>query len=454
MVRTSGRDAALRRDHPRVLVTIVLLISVVVGGLAGIRDPILSRVAVLGACALVLWLSEIVPPYVTTLALLAAIPLVLGTGHPAYRIGAVLGWAADPVLALFFGGFTLSVAASRHGLDVHIAERALAFSSHRRRRLLALVMAATAVLSMWISNIAAAALMLAALRPHLHHGERTQSFRSALLLAVAMGANFGGMATPIGTGPNGIAIANLEPWVRITFLQWMGFALPLMIGMLALAYFLIVGAHQVQGAYQSVDVRVEKLGRRARGLVVVFVLAVAAWLSEPLHDVSAPIVALCVAAVLFGGGWLKREDLGRIDWSTLLLIAGGIVLGRLAERSGLLETIARGTSGGDLPLMLRISSIVLVAALMGAVISNTASAAMLIPLALGFGFPRSIAVLIAIGTSLGVPFTISSPPNAMAYGEGGLSARDLLRVGLPLMLVGSLVVGLTGPLVLRWMGLP
>lgn len=441
-------------DMRRSLVTILLLSLIVVGGLAAIDDPILCRVTILGGCALVLWLRETVPPYVTTIALVGGIPLLLGATQPAYRLGPVMGWAADPVLALFFGGFALGAAASRHGIDVQIAERALALSRHRRRRLLALVIAATALLSMWISNIAAAALMLAALRPHLHHGEHTQPFRGALLLGVAMGANLGGMATPIGTGPNGIAIAHLEPWTRITFLQWIGFALPLVIGMLAICYFLIMRAHRVEGAYQPIDVLVEPLGSRARGLVIVFVLAAVAWLSEPLHGVAAPIVALGVAVILFGGGWLGREDLGRMDWSTLLLIAGGIVLGRLAERSGLLESIARNASGGDIPLTMRITAFVLVAALMGAVMSNTASAAVLIPLALGLGLPRSIAVLIAIGTSFGVPFTISSPPNAMAYGEGGLTSRDLLRVGLPLMIIGCLVAGLTGPFILRWMGLP
>ena len=437
----------------RLFVTVTLLTLIVLGGLAAIGDPILGRVTILGGCALVLWLSEIVPPYVTTIALVGAIPLMLGPTQPVYRLGPVMGWAADPVLALFFGGFTLGAAASRHGIDVHIVARALMLSRHRRRRLLALVMVTTAVLSMWISNIAAAALMLAALRPHLHHGESTQQFRGALLLGVAMGANLGGMATPIGTGPNGIAIAHLEPLTRITFLQWIGFALPLVIGMLGIGYVLIMWAHRVEGAYQPVDVRVDPLPPRGRGLVVVFLLAIAAWLSEPLHGVAAPIVALGVAVILFGGGWLGREDLGRMDWSTLLLIAGGIVLGRLAERSGLLEGLARGASGGDIPLTMRITAFTLTAALMGAVMSNTASAAMLIPLALGLGLPRSIAVLIAIGTSFGVTFTISSPPNAMAYGEGGLSARDLLRVGAPIMIIGCLVVGLTGPLVLRLVGL-
>jgi sodium-dependent dicarboxylate transporter 2/3/5 len=428
--------------------------AVVAGSLAAIHDPTLSRVTMVGGCALVLWLSEAVPPYVTTLALIGAVPLVLGGTEPRYHLGPVLRWAADPVLVLFFGGFTLGAAAARHGVDVHIAERALALSRHRRGRLLAVVMAATAVLSMWISNIAAAALMLAALRPHLHQGEATQPFRRSLLLGVAMAANLGGMATPIGTGPNGIAIAHLEVSTHITFLQWMGFALPLMIGMLALAYLLIARAHRVEGESQPLGLRPEPLRGRSQSLVLVFVLGVAAWLSEPWHHVDAPTVALGVAVVLFGGGWLRREDLGRIDWSTLLLIAGGIVLGRLAETSGLLEAVAQNAGTNALPIPVRIAGFVVIAAVMAALMSNTASAAMLIPLALGLGLPPSIAVLIAIGTSFGVPFTISSPPNAMAYGEGGLSARDLLRIGLPLMIVGCLLVGLTGPWVLHAIGLP
>ena len=443
-----------RVDLRRPLIAAACLILVVVASLTAIRDPILCRVAILGGSALVLWLSEAVAAYVTTLALVAAIPIVLGGVDPAYRIDSVLGWAADPVLALFFGGFALGAAASRHGLDAQIAERAIAFSGHRRRRLLALLMGATALVSMWISNVAAVALILAALRPHLQPEGRSRSFRIAILLGVAMAANLGGMATPIGTGPNGIAIAYLEEWTRITFLQWMAIALPLVIVMLVLVFVLLVRFQRVEGAYPPIDVRPEPLQPRARGLLLVFALAVAAWLSEPLHGVSAPVVALSVTAVLFGGGWLQREDLGRIDWATLLLIAGGIVLGRMAEHSGVLDVVARNAGDHGLPLSLRVTGFVLLAAIMGAVMSNTASTAVLIPLAMGLALPRSIAVLIALGSSFGVPFIISTPPNSMVYGEGGLSGRDLLRVGLPLMIVGALFVGLAGPSILRWLGFP
>ena len=437
-----------------VIVLALLLALTVVVARAATDSPILPRVVILGGGALILWLSEIVPPYVPTLALLAGIPLLLGGEHPEYRIGAVLRWAADPVLALFFGGFALGAAATRHGIDERVAGLAVALSRHRRRRLLALVMVATAALSMWMSNIAAAAMMLAALRPHLHSGDRSEPFRRALLLAVAMSANLGGMATPIGTGPKGIAVASLEPWTQVTFLQWMAFALPLVAGMITLAWVLIVRAHGVGGVYVPIRTPVEPLSWRACGVVVVFGLTVAAWLSEPLHGVSAPVVGLFASALLFGGGWLGREDLGRIDWSTLLLIAGGIVVGRLAQQSGLLEAMVRDPGWARASPAAQVTAFVLLAALMGAVMSNTASAAMLIPIALSVGAPRSVAILIAIGTSFGVPFAISTPPNAMAYGEGGLGARDLLRVGLPLMIVGCLVVGITGLHVLRWIGIP
>ena len=435
------------------------LVSASLGGVIaacgwGIADPLLARVAALAGAAIVLWLSEVIPPYVTSLMLIAAIPLLLGPTRPEFGIGPVLAWAAHPVMALFFGGLVLGVAAARHGLGEFVVGRALALSGNRQRRLLALVMVATALLSMWMSNVAAAAMMFGALEPHLVRGERTDPFRKALLLGVAMAANLGGMATPVGTGPNGIAIASLAPWTRITFLQWMAFALPLMAGMVALSYLLIARAHGVRGSDQPLVLHPARLSRGAIGLVVVFGLALTAWLTEPIHGVPAALIAILIAAVLFGGRWLTREDLARIDWSTLLLIAGGLVLGKLVEHSGLVERAVVGMEWGEVSLFVRAFGFVFVAALLSAVMSNTASAALLIPVALSLGPPYSMAVLIAIATAFGVPFVVSSPPNALAYGHGGLSGRDLLHVGLPILLVGSVLVAVTGSAFMRWIGLP
>jgi sodium-dependent dicarboxylate transporter 2/3/5 len=419
----------------------------------GIEDPVRSSALAIAAGAIVLWLSEIVPPFVPTLLLWGAIPLALGNRGAGFGFADVLDWGTEPVLALFLGGFAFSVAAGRHGIDVMMAERALGLARFRRRALLALAMGTTAFLSMWISNIAAAAMMMAALRPHLHAGKETATFRSALLVTVALGANFGGMGTPIGTGPNALAIAALSPRVQVTFLQWMGFALPLTIAMLGIGYVAILWRYRVQGRFQVIDATRPSITRQGRWVVAIFLVTIGLWLSEPLHQVPAAIVALLSTAVLFGTGLLEPKDLARIDWSTLLLIAGGITLGRLIERSGLFDLAMSSVDWSAAPMTVRITGLVFVSALLSALMSNTATAAILIPFASGIDPSLSTPVLVAIGASFGILFVVSTPPNAIAY-AGGLRARDLLWIGLPLMVIGILVAGLTGPVVLRWMGLP
>ncbi len=115
-----------------------------------IEDPLLTRALIVAGACLALWLSEAVPPYVPTLVLWALVPLLLQPFGDVFRLASVLGWAADPVLALFLGGFALSVAASRYGIDAHIARIAVKLSNGRRLRLLVLVASATAILSMWM----------------------------------------------------------------------------------------------------------------------------------------------------------------------------------------------------------------------------------------------------------------------------------------------------------------
>jgi sodium-dependent dicarboxylate transporter 2/3/5 len=190
-----------------------------------------------------------------------------------------------------------------------------------------------------------------------------------------------------------------------------------------------------------------------RLLAAVFAATVLLWLTEPLHGVRAWIVALAAAGVLFLLGLLRPRDLLRIDWATLVLIAGGIALGALLDRSGLMRLLAE-----ELPLAaahptVRILALCLLSASLSALMSNTGTATLLVPLAVATSGAPSAAVLVAVAASLGVPFVISTPPNAMAFGAG-LRARDLLVPGLVIMLGGCLLVALTGPWVLRMVGVP
>lgn len=428
--------------------------GIAVASLTLVPDPVIARALLIAGICLTLWLGEVVPPFVPTLFLWAATPLLLGGFGEAFKLRQVLGWSADPVLALFLGGFALSVGAARYGLDAWVARLAVALSRNGGLSLLFLTAGATAILSMWISNIAAAAMMIAALRPLLTGMAKEDAFRRALLVGVAVGANFGGIATPVGTGPNAIAIAAVSRHAPLTFLSWMAFALPLTAGLILAGLLLLVARFRVRGSAGLADVRPEPLTRGARLVMAVFALTVLAWLSEPVHGAPAAVISLLATVVLFGGGLLKRQDLSVIDWSTLILIAGGIGLGNLLEQSGLLTAASAAVSWEQFPAFWRLLALCFTSATLAALMSNTAAVTMLIPLAASLDPAPSTAILIAVAASLGAPFVISTPPNAMVYGEGGVRSTDLLLPGLVLMVLGCVVVALTGPFVLRLAGIP
>jgi sodium-dependent dicarboxylate transporter 2/3/5 len=426
--------------------------------LAFVPDPLHARVGALAAFCLTLWLSEVTAPFVPTLVLVVGAPLLLGPLDARVDLARVLSWAADPVLALFFGGFALAAAAQARGVDRVAVGLVMRAAHGDRRRLVLLVLGATAFLSMWISNIAAAALMLASLRPLLAstQGEADALFKRALLIAIAFGANFGGMATPVGTGPNAIAIAALANRAPITFAHWVAFALPLTLLVLATTAVFVLVRFRVRGtvplAAEGAPVAsAGTLDRGGRAVVAVFVVTVALWLLEPLHGVPSAVVAMGAAAMLFASGLLQRADLGKIDWSTLLLVAGGIVLGRVLEAGNVFTFIGDAIQATALPPTVQIFVLVLGAALMSAIMSNTATATLLVPLAMSIDASSATPILVAIGCSFGVPFVVSTPQNAMAVGAG-LPSKDLLQIGLPLMVAGAALVVLTGRFVLATLG--
>jgi len=430
-----------------------------------IESAIHARIVTIAGICLLLWLSEIVPPFVPTLLLWTLVPLSLAQIDDKYALPRVLSWAVDPVMALFFGGFVLGVATQRQGLDQRLAQFALRSSGRSFKKFLLFVILITAFLSMWMSNIAAAALVLACLHPVIGRFEADHILRRVVLIGVALAADFGGIATPIGTGPNAIAIASISPAQPVSFLSWMAFALPLTIGMLAATYlFLAWRSRRNKGDWKENYVDLHSvLGRSEHpapngsmqiAFMIVFVGTILLWLTEPLHKIPAAVVALGSAAFVFLSGILRKEDLRKIDWSTLLLIAGGITLGRLLEQSALVKDLAATVPFADLNPILSLFLLCLASAMLSALMSNTATAVLLIPLATALIPAPSTAILVAVSASFGVPFLISTPPNAMVFGQGGVRFGDLFWPGLALMILGCLLDSLTGKTALNFVGIP
>lgn len=438
----------------RGIVAICASIAVIISATVGISDARMSRAAMIAGVCLVLWLTEAIPLYATTLLLWVAMAASLGPVDPKhFSLSRTLANAVNPVNALFFGGFVLSAAATRYGIDRYIAGWMVRASGGSRRMLLLAIMAGTAVLSMWMSNIAAGAMMIATLRPLFTGTDENLRFRTALLLGVAFAADFGGIGTPIGTGPNLIAIGAVADQQRITFLDWMVLGVPLAAVMVGLAFVLLMGMYRVSGRLAATTIPQQRLTRRGWCVVAIFFACVTAWLTEPLHGVPAALVAVAAAAILFGSRLLGIIDLRNIEWETLLLVAGGLTLGHLFEDSGLARAMAGAVAWDALPTVVVVLLLVLVCATLSALASNTAAAAMLVQIGLGVLPGAGTAVLVALGASMGVPFVISTPPNAMAYGQGGLRPRDLFVPGMILMLAGCALLALTGPTVLRILGM-
>jgi sodium-dependent dicarboxylate transporter 2/3/5 len=428
-----------------------------------IENPILARVISVSGICLSMWFSEVLPPFVPTFLLWVLIPLFLSSQGSRFDLQHVLTWAADPVLALFLGGFALGLAAERSGMAFQLEKYILRFAKGSLRRLLLSAMICTAFLSMWLSNIAAAALVFACVKPLLNAIDEDSLARRGLLLAVAFGANIGGIATPIGTGPNAIAIAAISPNHPISFVTWMSFAFPLTVGMLLLAFaLLILKIRNVPESFEAFALigneETAASGQKVNANEIKFLIIISAtallWLTEPLHSIAAPVVALAAAIALFISGTLKKSDLGQIDWSTLLLIAGGITLGRLLEQGEVVGLIAASFPIATLHPTLALFILCTVAAFLSALMSNTATVVLMIPLALSVVAGPSTAILMAIAASFGMPFIISTPPNAMAYGHGGLRSGDLFWPGIVLMVTGCVVVSLTGKQVLKFAGVP
>jgi hypothetical protein len=235
---------------------------------------------------------------------------------------------------------------------------------------------------MWMSNVAAAALMLAALRPVVDgDASPSGSLRRPLLLAIALAADVGGIATPVGTGSNGIAMAALASTHPISFVQWMCFGVPLAFGLLAAALAVVVWRVRPAGVVALPAAAPSRMSAAAWRLAVVFGATVLLWLTEPLHGVRAWVVALGAVGALVLVGLLGWRDVRRMDWSTLLLIAGGIALGALLDASGLVRVGAAYVPLAGAPPFVRLLALCLASAGLSAVIGNTATAALLVPLA-------------------------------------------------------------------------
>ena len=443
------------------------------------------KLAAILAMMVVLWVTEALP-----LAVTALIGPVLAVALRVVPARTAFAPFADPIIFLFIGSFMLAEAMFVHGLDRRIAFGALSWRvvGSSPTRILIVFGAVSTGLSMWISNTATTAMMFPiglSIVAHLTHGREAEqgsrNFAMAMMLICGFGASIGGIGTPIGTPPNliGIGMLNRIVGADITFFSWMRLGVPIVVLLFGflVAYFYLRFLRGLTldtsraGQIQEELRRLGPLSSGQRNVLLAFSVTVALWLLPGAlaiagagassfaraYNAAMPesVAAMTGAILLFvlPVRWRARqftltwEQAVRIDWGIILLFGGGLAMGELAFSTGLAESMGRGITS-SLPVQSEASLTILftaVAIVMSEAASNTASANMIVPIAIAVSQAAGIdplqpALGATLGASMGFMMPISTPPNAIVYSSGHVPITAMMRHGIILDVAGFLVI--------------
>ena len=430
------------------------------------------------------WISEAIPIPVT--ALVGAALCVIMKVAPART---VLSPFADPIVFLFIGSFIIAKAMTLHRLDRRFAMHIFSIKGIGNSPSILLIACGgiAALISMWISNTAATAIMLPICIGIISVLEKRLStvslkYRTGIMLMIAYGASVGGIGTPVGSPPNLIAIGMIESLThyRITFFQWMALAIPMLIIMFVTLTILMMFLHTPPSKEADNTLPFNGMGfsaeekRWSRGefytlisfgtavLLWVFpgVIAVVSGVESELYKsfkgiLDEGIVALCAASLLFilPVNWRKKtfaiswEQAVKIDWGTILLFGGGLSLGKLMFDTGLAHII--GTRLTDISGVSGLWSITALSVITGILASettsNTASASMVIPVMIAISQAAGVSPLppalgACLGASFGFMLPVSTPPNAIVYGSGMVPILSMLRAGVIFDVLGFITI--------------
>jgi solute carrier family 13 (sodium-dependent dicarboxylate transporter), member 2/3/5 len=441
------------------------------------------------------WLTEAVDIEATALLPIVAFPLLdiapLGKVLPSY--------AAD-VIFLFMGGFVIGLAIERWGLDRRMAFFILRLVGARPGAIVGGFMAVTAFLSMWVSNTACAAMMVPiaisvvdlVLRTRTGAGLKDtggipqdrvpeRNFATGLLLCIAYAASIGGIATIIGSPPNGIAVRYIrQTFARdVSFFDWLLLAGPFTLVFLPITWLLVTRVlfradiGEIEGGRQYFAEEYRKLGALKPGeKVVLSVFAATAFLwiaspllkgltlagAQPLAGLSDAGIAMLAALALFviptdvrtGTRAMNWATAAKLPWGVLMLFGGGLTLASAVEANGVSEFIGNASRGlGGLHPLLLLLAITAITVFMSELTSNTAQVATFVPVlaamapVLGMN-PYVLIIVCTLGASSAYMMPVGTPPNAIVFGTGLVRMPQMMKAGIWLNLAGILVITALG----------
>lgn len=448
------------------LVTIVIWnLPVSCFGIEGLT-VIQQRIIAVFAFATILWVTEAISPWATSVSLIGL--LLFTTSDNAFTFfrdgldksalldhSALMATFADPIIILFLGGFILAIAATKSGLDVLLARTLLKPFGRKSENVLLGFILITGFFSMFVSNTATAAMMLTFLTPVFKALPPEGKGRVALTLSIPVAANIGGMGTPIGTPPNAIALKYLNSPTGLNlglgFGDWMMFMLPFTLVLLFIGWFLLKRFFPFKK--KTIDLNIEgdvEHNWRTIVVAVTFIITVLLWICDRWTGVGANTVAMLPIVVFAFTGVIKARDLQEINWSVIWMVAGGFALGLALNESGLAENVIKSIPFGHWSPVVILLASGIICYVLSNFISNTATAALLVPILAvvckgmgssldSIGGTPTVLIGIAVAASVAMSLPISTPPNAIAHSTGLVKQNEMMKIGIIMGVIGLIL---------------
>lgn len=403
--------------------------------------------------AVTMWATEVVPLAVTSLIILFAQPLM---GVESFE-NAVIGFA-NPILFLMIGGFIMAEAIRRSGLAQRFTYYLLGRLGTSPERGLFVSIFSTGLLSAWIENVVAFAMLLPIIKEIVDimgcsEPEKGKSnYAKAMILGASFGSLAGGFGTEIGTAPNLMAAA----YTSIPFLNWMIFGLPLSIAMLLVTWFLLMRifpseVRALENGDALIGERIRMMGSMSRDEKLsagILLFAILLWVTAGFTGINSYSVSLIAAVMFIFAGVITWKDAQKnIDWGLVVFFGGALSLGSALLKTGAAAWIIDklvGMLGSDPSTVIVMLVLMAVAVIITQVMSNIALSAILVPLSVTLASAQHqpigvYAVPVAIACSLSFMLPMADPTVAMAYGSGYVKLRDIPRAGIPIIAVGIIL---------------
>ncbi len=450
-----------------VLITVFLwAVPVTFYGIDGLT-VVQQRVIALFVFAALMWIFEIIPNWTTSLLVITIALLTIsnkGIGFfcdPTYgqlvSYSRIMSSMADPVVMLFLGGFVLAIMAEKYGLDVTLARALLKLFGTKPEIVLLGFLLMISIFSMFMSNTATAAMMLSLLAPVLSKLPADDKGKIGLALSIPVAANLGGIGTPIGTPPNATAKGALEQaGFDVAFGDWCVHMIPYVLIMIIIAWFLLryLFPFKTKKLVLEIPPSDKKKDWRLYLVWITFFATILLWATEQLTKINSNIVAFVPLAVFTATGLFGKDEIKEINWNVLWLVAGGFALGYCLQDTGLAKVLINSIPFGSMSVVLVLVIAGLVCYFLSNFISNSATAALLIPILIvvaegmadpeaannasfmSLGGTQAMIVFVATCASIAMLFPISTPPNAIASSTGLVETKDMTKVGIVIGFVG------------------